>query len=232
MPGGVTGNPTALQWLGGQVAGDTRCALGAVHFWFKVVFNREPLKAPLDQTATTYAQQLAAYNAQQEEFKAIAARFATNRGNGTFNVMDLLTDPVMSQWFGAEKASGLNANRSVELSDVGAQAMLNPAALNRKLSALTGRTFSQFNNTLSAQAQNYGNFDGGLNRNDRANEYTMVQTMLTDRMMSEMSCGIVQADFNKATATRLLFNIALIADNRQAPARRSCRRSSSCTAGC
>lgn len=210
MPGGVTGNPTALQWLGGQVAADTRFSLGAVHFWFKAVFNREPLKAPLDQTSTTYAQQLAAYNAQQDEFKAIAARFATNRGNGTHNVMDLLVDLVMSQWFGAEKASGLNANRAVELADVGAQAMLNPAALNRKLNALTGRTFTQFNNALSAQAQNYGNFDGGLNRNERANEYTMVQTMLTDRMMSEMACGIVQADFNKATATRLLFaNITL-----------------------
>ncbi len=35
MPGGVTGNNTALQWLGAQVAADARFAKGAVHFWFK-----------------------------------------------------------------------------------------------------------------------------------------------------------------------------------------------------
>lgn len=210
MPGGVTGNPTALQWLGDQVAADSRFAMGAVHFWYKAVFNREPMKAPLDQSSATFAQQVAAYNAQQEEFKDIAARFATNRGNGAYNVKDLLADLVMSRWYKAEKVAGLTAGRSVELADVGSQAMLNPAQVNRKLLALTGRTFSQFNNALSAQAQNYGNFDGGLNRNERANEYTMVQTMVSDRMMSEMSCGIVQADFNKATATRILFaDIAL-----------------------
>jgi len=218
MPGGVTGNPTALQWLGGQVAADSRFAMGAVHFWFKVLFNREPLKAPLEQTSATYAQQLAAYNAQQEEFKEIAARFTTNRGNGAYNVKDLLADLVMSKWFKAEKVAGLSAARAVELADVGSQAMLSPAQINRKLQALTGRTFGQFNNVLSAQAQNYGNFDGGLNRNERANEYTMIQTMLSDRMMSEMSCGIVQADFARATATRLLFADIALTDTPATPA--------------
>ncbi len=33
-----------------QVAADARYALGAVHFWYKAVFGREPLKAPLDAT--------------------------------------------------------------------------------------------------------------------------------------------------------------------------------------
>lgn len=205
MPGGVTGNKTALQWMGGQVATDARFAKGAVHFWFRALFNREPLKAPTDETAPGYQNQLAAYNAQNEEFKAIAERFATNRGNGAYNVKDLLVDLVTSQWFRAEKASGLTIARAIELQDVGSQAMLNPAALQRKLLALTGVTWNQFNNPYAGQALNYGNFDGGLNRMVRANEYTMVQTMIADRMMGELSCRIVQTDFNKPVANRLMF---------------------------
>ncbi len=65
--------------------------------------------------------------------------------------------------------------------------------------------WNQFNNQYAGQALNYGNFDGGLNRNERANEYTMVQTMIADRLMSELSCNIVMTDFNKPAANRLLF---------------------------
>ena len=212
MPGGVTGNNTALQWLGSQVAADARFAKGAVHFWYQAVFNREPLKAPTDQAAPGYANHLAAYNAQVEEFKAIAARFATNRGNGAFNVKDLLVDLVTSQWFRAQKATGINTARALELADVGSQAMLNPAALNRKLLSVTGVAWNQFANPYAGQALNYGNFDGGLNRMVRANEYTMVQTMIADRMMSELSCNVVMTDFNKPVANRLLFGGVTLAN--------------------
>jgi PKD repeat protein len=212
MPGGVTGNNTALQWLGGQVAADQRYAIGAVHFWYRVVFNREPLKTPLDQTNPSYAAQLAAYNAQVDEFKDIAARFATNRGNGAFNVKDLLVDLVLSKWFTADKAASQTASRKAELADVGGQVMLNPAALNRKLMSLTGVAWNQFNNQYAGQALNYGNFDGGLNRPVRASEYTMVQTMIADRMMAELSCQIVMTDMNKASANRLLFGSVTLND--------------------
>ncbi len=212
MPGGVTGNNTALQWMGEQVAADARFAKGAVDFWFRVVFNREPMKAPLDSASPTYANQLSAYNAQVAEFTAMATRFATNRGNGAFNAKDLLVDMVTSPWFKAEKVTGLNAGRAVELQELGSQAMLNPAALNRKLLNVAGVAWNQFNNPYAGQALNYGNFDGGLNRVARANEYTMVQTMIADRMMSELSCNIVMTDFNKPTATRLLFSGIALTD--------------------
>lgn len=218
MPGGVTGNRTALQWLGGQVAGDQRFAVGAVHFWFKAVFNRHPLKAPSDTASPTYANQLSAYNAQNDEFKEIAARFVSNRGNGAYNVKDLLADLVMSRWYKAERATGLNAGRMIELADIGSQAMLNPAQLNRKLLSLTGIAWNQFNNPYAGQALNYGNFDGGLNRFIRANEYTMVQTTIADRMMSELSCNIVMTDFNKAAANRLLLAGVTMTDSPATPA--------------
>jgi len=218
MPGGVTGSPAALQWLGMQVAADPRFAIGAVHTAFRMVFNREPLVAPLDQTNPNYAAQLAAYNAQLDEFKEIATRFATNRGNGAYNFKDLLVDMVTSRWFTADKAAGLSATRRAEIADVGSQALLNPAALQRKLLSLTGVSWVQFNNPYAGQALNYGNFDGGLNRPTRANEYTMVQTMIADRFMAELSCNIVMTDFNKATTNRLLFAGVTLTDTPATPA--------------
>ena len=204
-------------------------------FWFRAVFNREPMKAPLDSTSPTYANQLSAYNAQVEEFKAIATRFATDRGNGAYNVKDLLVDMVTSPWFKAEKVAGLNAGRAIELQDLGSQAMLNPAALNRKLLSVTGVAWNQFNNPYAGQALNYGNFDGGLNRMVRANEYTMVQTMIADRMMSELSVhhrddGLQQADGH----TRCCSPAVALTDT---PANatgdaRSSRRSRTCTGRC
>jgi PKD repeat protein len=213
MPGGVTGNPTALQWLGGKVAADQRFAIGAVHFMYRVVFNREPLKAPMDQTAVGYADQLAAYNAQNEEFKEIASRFAMDRGNGAYNAKDLLVDLVTSKWYTAEKvAATVTAAQKAVLADVGGKPLLNPAALNRKLLAVTGMSWVQFNNQYAGQALNYGNFDGGLNRPNRANAYTMVQTMIADRMMAELSCSIVMTDMNKPAANRLLFGGVTLTD--------------------
>jgi len=205
MPGDVTGNNTALQWLGMQVAGDSRFAKGAVDFWYRALFNREALARPIDTTSPQYANQLSAYNAQFEEFTQIADRFKTNRGNGAFNVKDLLADLMMSNWARAERANGLNAGRMIELADVGSFAMLNPAALNRTLLGLVGSGYNGFNNQFAGAALNYGNFDGGLNRTERSKELTMMQTITIDRLVAERSCAIVQADFAKASATRLLF---------------------------
>jgi hypothetical protein len=211
MPGGVTGNPTALQWLGAQVAADQRYAMGAVHFWYKAVFGREPLKAPLDSTTPENANRLSAYNAQNEVFQAIAGRFQTNRGNGAFNVKDLLADLVMSPWGKAEAATNVTAGRMIELGDLGPFNMLNPVHLNRKLTSLVGQNFTDFNNPYAGFGLNYGDFDG-INRTQRAQEHTMMQSIAIDRLVATRSCSFTQNDFNKAQATRLLFPKVALAD--------------------
>jgi PKD repeat protein len=211
MPGGVTGNPTALQWLGAQVAADQRYAMGAVHFWYKAVFGREPLKAPLDSSTPENANRLSAYNAQNEVFQAIAGRFQTNRGNGAFNVKDLLADLVMSPWGKAEAATNVTAGRMIELGDLGPFNMLNPVHLNRKLTSLVGQNFTDFNNPYAGFGLNYGDFDG-INRTQRAQEHTMMQSIAIDRLVATRSCSFTQNDFNKAQATRLLFPKVALAD--------------------
>jgi len=211
MPGGVTGNSTALQWLGMQVANDPRFALGAVHFWYEGLFGREPLKAPFDSTSPQYAGLNAAYNAQNEEFSAIAARFRTDQGHGAYNVKDLLVDLVMSQWFRAERVASLNSTRALELYDIGSLNMLPPSQLNQKLLGLVGQGWTDFDNLYTGMALNYGDFDG-VNRVNRAKSTTIMQTIAIDRLTSVRSCTFTKGDFDKPTGSRLLFPTVALSD--------------------
>jgi hypothetical protein len=211
MPGGFTGNPTALQWTGQQVAADTRFALGAVHFFYKGLFGRDPLAAPFDQTSPQYAALQAAYTAQNAEFQAIAARFRTDQGNGVYNAKDLMVDLMMSKWYRADRTSALTAARAVELGDVGSAYMLPPSQLNQKLVGLVGQGWNEFDNPYVGSALNYGDFDG-VQRVNRAQAHTTLQSITMERLASVRSCGIAMADFNKAAADRLLFPLVALTD--------------------
>ncbi len=211
MPGGVTGNPAALQWMGAQVAADARFALGAVHFWYEGLFGRAPLKAPFDQSNPQYAAMQAAYTAQSTELNAIATRFATNQGNGAHNVKDLLVDLVMSQWYRADRVTALNTTRALELVDVGSANMLPPSQLNQKLIGLVGQGWVEFDNPYAGFGLNYGDFDGNQ-RINRAKSHTMMQSISIDRLVAVRSCSFAQTDFNKPVADRLLFPAVALAD--------------------
>ncbi len=212
MPGGVTGNRTALQWLGQQVAADPRLAMGAVHFWYKGLFGRAPLKAPFDQTSPQYAALQAAYQAQNQEFQSIAARFRTDRGNGAYNVRDLLVDLVTSQWFRAERTTTpLTATRAAELMDVGSANMLLPSQLNRKLMSVTGQTWNEFDNPYAGWGLYYGEFDGAQ-LTERGKAHTMMQSISVARLVSIKSCPITKGDFDKPAANRLLFPAVSLTD--------------------
>jgi hypothetical protein len=208
-------NPDALKTLGGIVAADSRFALGGVHFWYQYTFGRKPLRAPTDPTDPQFANRQSAYTAQNEEFQAIAAAFRTNRGNGAFNVKDLLVDLVTSKWFRAQAVTGLNAGRAIELHDVGSVNLITAAQLNRKLTSLLGVTYAGFNRNaaggFNTEGLNYSNWNG----NDRTvwqREITTMQTTVLDRLATSQSCNIAMTDFNKAQAQRLLFPNVTMAD--------------------
>jgi hypothetical protein len=123
----------------------------------------------------------------------------------------------MSQWGRAESATGLTAGRMIELGDLGAFNMLNPVHLNRKLTALVGQSFNDFNNPYAGFGLNYGDFDG-IDRTRRAQEHTMMQSIAIDRLVATRSCSFTQNDFNKTQASRLLFPKVNLTDMPDTPA--------------
>ena len=202
-------NPFAAEWLGAQFAADSRFAKGAVGFWFKALFQRDVLQPVLDTTGPDAAARLAAYNAQQEEFNELAARFAA----GGYKVKDLLTDLMLSKQARASGISGtVSAQRAAALAHVGGANLLSASRLNRKFAGLLGSTHAGFNNPFAGAALAYSEFDGGLASKSIQMHFTSSQVSAIDGAAVQNACRWVAADFAKPVATRLLFAGVTMAD--------------------
>jgi hypothetical protein len=207
MPNGYN-NPKAAEWLGEKMATDSRFALGGVHFFYKGLTNREPLRAPTDTTGPDAAGRLAAYNGQHEEFLAIGARFASTN----YNVKELLVDLVTSKSLRANSVTGtVSAQRAAQLADTGSYSLLSSTMLNQKFVGLLGSGVAEFNNPIAGAALSFSDFDGQA-RKSRAQAYTVNQISVMDRIAAMYSPGWVMADFNKPNANRLLFPGLTLAD--------------------
>ncbi len=205
MPGGHAGHETALQWLGEKMVEDERFSMGAVHFWYHGLFSEKALTPPTDATAADYQKRLDAYNAQDEIFREIAARFSLDHGYGIYNVKDLLVDLVTSKWFRASNITATAASeRAVELASVGSYHLLTPEQLSRKMEATLGQSWSR----LLPASRSYGLLYGGFDARTLVERNTSINTVLNavlDRMGNEVACDIVKNDFLKSTNQRLLF---------------------------
>jgi len=204
-PGGHEGNEAALQWLGQEMAKDSRFSMGAVHFWYHGLFGEKVLTSPGDSSAADYQKRLNAFNAQDKIFREIAARFPDDRGHGAYNVKDLLVDLITSQWFRASGiAEDVAEERAIELEAVGSYHLLTPEQLSRKMEATMGESWSR----LMPITRSYGLLYGGFNARNLVERNTSITTVLNavlERMGNEVGCDIVKNDFLKSTDQRLLF---------------------------
>ena len=165
-------NPFAAEWLGQQFAADSRFAKGGVGFWYKALFQRDVLQPVVDSTAPDGAARLAAYNAQQEEFVELAARFAA----GGYRVKDLLVDLMLSKEARASGISGtVSAAKASAMSQIGSGKLLSASRLQRKFVGLLGTGHAGFNNPFTGAALQYQEFDGGAARNTVATHFTQVR---------------------------------------------------------
>ena len=202
-------NPKAAEWLGAQFAADSRFAKGAVGFFYKVLFQREVLQPVLDTNAPDGAARLAAYNAQQEEFNELAARFAA----GGYKVKSLLVDLMLSKEARANGVSGtVSAQKATALANIGTGALLSAGRLNRKATGVLGSPHAGFNNPFAGAALSYSEFDGGVARLKVAQNFTSSQVTASDGFAVQNACRWVAADFAKPVATRLLFPSVTLAD--------------------
>ncbi len=173
------------------------------------MFQRDVLQPVLDTTGPDAAARLAAYNAQQEEFNELAARFAA----GGYKVKDLLTDLMLSKQARASGISGtVSAQRAAALAHVGGANLLSASRLNRKFAGLLGSTHAGFNNPFTGAALAYSEFDGGLASKSIQMHFTSSQVSAIDGAAVQNACRWVAADFAKPVATRLLFPGVTMAD--------------------
>ncbi|MEN9434553.1 MAG: hypothetical protein RLZZ422_2142 [Pseudomonadota bacterium] len=203
----IVGTQDTLQWLGKQLIQDSRFSKGGVYFWFKPVFKRLPLTAPVDTTATDYAQKMAAYNAQDEILSQLANRFSYNQGRGAWNVKDLLIDMVASPLFRA-KAGQLGAEQQYTLTDMGLSRLLTPEELYAKVKSLMGSDWYWFRPESawgSSMGLFYGGFDGGHIQTKPNTIMNSLMNTIPERMAIELSCNATADDFRLASSNRKLF---------------------------
>lgn len=211
MPGGYDGNETALQWLGKEMVKDSRFAKGTIHFWYQGLFGEAPLFAPIDTAASDFHARLNAFNAQDEVFQKIAARFRKDQGHGEHNLKDLLVDLIVSKWFRADNLLIPSPERKTELESLGSYHLLTPEQLSRKMEATLGMTWSKMQPTREYGFL-YGGFDGGNKISERNTSLNTLLSVVVERMGYEMGCDIVANDFSKNIDQRILFPFVELSD--------------------
>ncbi len=207
----------SLQWLGRQMAADTRFPAATVRFWWPTVFGAEALAAPDVALNELSDQHLRAFMAQDHTINKLARDFV---GSG-FDLKDLLADMVMSRWYRNSRITdpALVQGREAELRTVGRGRLLTPEELDRKNRAIFGRTWRQsgdgtnahaigLETALTGQWASYNAFYGGIDGavvTSRNREITPLMSNVAETMAIDLSCQVVIEDFNRPQGQRLVF---------------------------
>ena len=201
------GPDESLQWLGQEFAKDSRFGYGAVNFWFPTVMGRDPLHEPQNPEDVDYLAKQLAYSSEQALMKTIASDFMAGvRGNGAFNLKDLLADLALSAHFRAVSAAELTSQQQVELQGVGVGHLLTPEQLNRKLKDVTGYEwrYGRTNALDEVYLLLYGGIDS-VGITERITELTTLMSTVVSTMANETACPMVAQDFGRSRSQRYLF---------------------------
>jgi hypothetical protein len=203
---------TALQWTMNRVVEDPKFALGVVRFFVQPVTGQAPLSEPTEIGDTDYLARIRAAEAQTWKLQQIADAFVADH----YEVRTIIKELVKSEYF---RAAGydeeIDAQREMELADMGTARLLPPEALQRKLVATTGYAWMKNGaDALNATAY-YKFFYGGTDSvsvTERLTEMNGVMANIAERMAGEMACTTTGLDFAKPPAERLLFPMVELAD--------------------
>ena len=204
----------SLQWLAKHLTEDQRFAKGGVYFWYRTLFKREPLAAPVDPAAEGYAEKMAAFNEQDALLSTLARQFQQDHGHGAWNVKDLLAGMIASPLFRAD-AAYLDEAGKLAVPDMGIARLLTPEEINGKLTSLLGtewRPFTPDRAWSDRMGLFYGGFDGGSLQKTPNTEMNTLMSKIPERMAIELSCNAVYNDFKLAAGERRLLGFVEAGD--------------------
>jgi hypothetical protein len=195
----------SLQWLGMQMAADSRFGRAAVQAVYTGLTGRAPLVEPTDPTQPDYAARIRAFQVQDYVFKQIAEDYVRDG----HDLQTAIIGVVKSPYFRAVGATNMDAQRKLELADVGAVRLVAPDQLHRRLAAATGYSWvDETGASLLPSGRPYHMMYGGIDsdtRTTRLDTVNGVMVNIVDRMANETACLATSADFAKPRADRFLF---------------------------
>jgi Protein of unknown function (DUF1588) len=215
-PPGFNGNemPSAefgrsLQWLGRQIADDSRFSVAATQMAFRIVVGQDPAVPPADQTQDSFKGDLDAYLGQYYELGKVAKNFRDNQLNFKLLVKDL----VMGPYFRAKNtAPNIQATQLEHFGQIGRSHILTPEQFDRKIRNVLGMTWAwdEFdgNDTFLLSSNEYRMLFGGIDSMDttvRIKSPNGIMANVVERFGNEMGCRLVRAEFSIAQSERRLF---------------------------
>jgi hypothetical protein len=207
-------NDASLRWLAFEMVADDRFASGAVKFWWPAIYGNDLLVVPTATEDADYQQKLAAYNAQQSLIESFATGFrlgsAGTASHGALNLKDLFVEMIIAEPFRAHALTA-ESETSSEISSMGVGQLLTPEQLNRKLQAITGRSWQHIWNAENNQLlEDYYGLFGGIDSDsvsERATELNTLMSAVAGRISQEMPCRLVIDEFELNQQQRQLFNL-------------------------
>ena len=213
---GAPRDTDSLQWLARSMVADERFAEAAVKFWWPAVMGSDMVEPPAAGDPA-FAARLSASNGHAEELRRLANGFRNGfRGRRAYDLKDLLTEIVVSQWFRTASVPDSDPVRVGALATAGAKRLLTPEELSHKTQALAGFEWGRRvpqpgqapvndNRGALSRPDEYALLYGGIDSNgviERAREITSVMAGVAQSHAVESSCPIVMREFYLIDADR------------------------------
>lgn len=199
---------SGLAWEAGQIVADPRFAISTVQTLYTGITGHDPMPYPVDNTTPDFQDKLIAWEAQDEFFRDAADILTKNK----FNAKMVVKAIVKSPYFRA--AAGTNPS-DAQLADIGTGRLLPPEMLNRKIHAITGAWWADYNDDGSHNDrlnketyQNYFILYGGMDSDSVVSHIKQPNgsiAAVASRMSNEMACGLTAFDFTRPADQRRFF---------------------------
>ena len=189
----------ALPWLASQIVADPRFVIAVVDTMYQGLTGHAPIPYPSDATAPTFADDLAAWQAQDTFLRATADAFQ----KANLDVKVVVKAVIKSPYYrGIAPPADTSASPAI-LRDVGTGRLLTPEMLNRQIAATTGvrwRMPWDWANQHDWLLADYDLLYGGIDSDTVTQRLTTpngVVAAVAQRMANEVSCSATAFDFSK-----------------------------------
>ncbi|HQX52647.1 MAG TPA: DUF1592 domain-containing protein [Planctomycetaceae bacterium] len=189
----------ALQWLGLQTVQDRRFATAMVQHVYYILMGRKVLLPPDDIDDPHFAEHRRAYLAQRDVIEHVADHFTQENFDLKVVFQDLLVSPFY-------RADGLELvveqpARQAELDDLGLVRMLSPEQIERKITAIFGKSWGRLDDSYAIL---YGGIDS-QEVTERLTDPSGAIGALQRILANDVACKNVAADFALPASERRLF---------------------------
>ncbi len=194
--------PNAQQWVAERIVKDDRFPLSVVYTMHKALTGHDPLIYPAADSEN-FEQELKAWEAQDTLFRGIITKFV----DAKYNLKVVIRELLLSPYFRAKNATGVTAEKEVELATVGTGKLLPPEALDRKIEAVFGVAWTR-NAPNRNLTNDYRILYGGIDSDTVTKRLTTANGVMANvawRMANEMACKMSAYDFTRSPKDRWLF---------------------------